>query len=39
MRRSNFEKLEVYKLSEELADEIWNIVRGWYYFTKDTINN
>ncbi|NEP09545.1 MAG: four helix bundle protein [Symploca sp. SIO2C1] len=37
MGRPNFEKLEVYKLSEKLADEIWNIVRGWDHFTKDTI--
>jgi four helix bundle protein len=35
--RPNFEKLEVYKLAEKLADEIWNIVKGWDYFTKDTV--
>ncbi|MBN4003319.1 four helix bundle protein [Nostoc sp. LPT] len=37
MGRPNFERLEVYKLSEKLADEIWQIVKGWDYFTKDTI--
>ena len=29
--------LEVYKLSEEISDMIWNIVLGWDYFAKDTI--
>lgn len=29
--------LEVYKLSEELSDMIWNIVLEWDYFAKDTI--
>ena len=37
MTRPNFEKLQVYKLAEKLADEIWNIVKGWDYFTKDTV--
>ncbi len=37
MDKTNFEKLDVYKLSEKLADEIWNIVREWDKFTKDTI--
>lgn len=29
--------LEVYKLSEELSDIIWNIVIKWDYFAKETI--
>lgn len=29
--------LEVYKLSEELSDMIWNIVLEWDYFAKETI--
>ena len=29
--------LEVYRLSEELSDLIWNIVLKWDYFAKDTI--
>jgi four helix bundle protein len=27
--RTNFESLQVYKLSEELADNVWVIVDGW----------
>lgn len=37
MARTNFENLRVYQLSEELADEIWNIVIGWDNFAKDTV--
>jgi four helix bundle protein len=37
MSRTNFEKLRVYKLSEELADEIWKIVSRWDTFAKDTV--
>ena len=37
MARSNFEKLRVYRLSEELADQIWKIVVTWNYFERDTI--
>jgi len=37
MSRTNFENLRVYKLSEELADEIWKIVIRWDAFAKDTI--
>jgi four helix bundle protein len=29
--------LEVYKLSKEISDVIWNIVLEWDYFAKDTI--
>lgn len=35
--RTNFEKLEVYLLSERLADSIWDIVEGWSAFAKDTV--
>jgi len=35
--RTNFEKLEVYKLAERLADKIWSAVIGWDYFSKDTV--
>jgi four helix bundle protein len=35
--RANFENLDIYKLSEKLADEIWNIVMGWDNFAKDTV--
>jgi four helix bundle protein len=37
MGKTNFENLRVYKLSEELADEIWEIVLGWNAFAKDTV--
>lgn len=32
-----FEDLQVYQLSERLADEIWKVVRGWDYFARDTV--
>jgi four helix bundle protein len=37
MERTNFEKLQVYQLSEKLADSIWNIVVTWDSFAKDTV--
>ena len=37
MGRPDFEKLEVYKLAENLANEIWKIVIVWDYFSKNTI--
>lgn len=39
MSKSNFETLEVYQLSETLADRIWDIVVVWNYFAKDTVGN
>jgi len=35
--RTNFENLEVYKLAERLADEIWSVVLRWDYFARDTV--
>lgn len=35
--KTGFEELEVYQLSEKLADEIWRIVLTWNNFSKDTI--
>jgi four helix bundle protein len=32
-----FENLEVYRLSERLADDIWDIVDKWANFAKDTV--
>jgi four helix bundle protein len=29
--------LQVYQLSEKLADGIWNVVFGWNSFAKDTV--
>ena len=37
MVQTNFEKLRVYKLAEQLADRIWKIVVKWDYFPKITI--
>jgi four helix bundle protein len=37
MSRTNFENLRVYKLSEELADVIWEIVFRWDSFAKETV--
>jgi four helix bundle protein len=37
MEKTNFENLQVYKLSEELADTIWEIVSEWDNFAKDTV--
>jgi len=31
------EELEVYQLSEQLADLIWEICSSWEWFAKDTI--
>ena len=37
MPTMSFENLQVYKLSEELADDIWSIVVKWDSFAKDTV--
>lgn len=37
MERTNFENLKVYRLSEELADYIWDIALDWDNFAKDTV--
>jgi four helix bundle protein len=37
VERTGFEKLRVYQLAEKLADEIWNIVRKWDQFARDTV--
>ncbi len=37
MTRTNFENLEIYKLSERLADQLWRIVSSWDGFSRDTI--
>jgi len=35
----SFEKLQVYKLSEKLADDIWSIVVKWDSFAKETVGS
>ncbi|MFN6484908.1 MULTISPECIES: four helix bundle protein [unclassified Nostoc] len=37
MATKRFQELQVYKLSEQLANDIWKIVEGWNFFAKDTI--
>jgi four helix bundle protein len=37
MGRPDFEELQVYRLSEKLANEIWKIVMQWDSFSKDTV--
>jgi len=37
VERTDFEKLRVYEMSEQLADEIWNVVAEWQLFEKDTV--
>ena len=37
MERTNFEKLQVYQLSEKIADNVWNIVVTWSPFARDTV--
>lgn len=37
MSRTNFEKLEVYRLSERLADAVWEIAAQWPTFDRDTV--
>jgi len=37
MERTNFEKLQVYQLSEKIADSIWNIVATWNPLARDTV--
>jgi len=35
--RTNFESLDVYRLSENLSDRIWDIVEAWSNFPRDTV--
>lgn len=35
--RSQFENLRVYKLSEKLADGVWDLASKWDLFAKDTV--
>ena len=37
--KSNFENLDIYILSQRLADCIWNIVIKWDAFSKKTIGS
>lgn len=35
--RTSFENLQVYRLGEKLADEVWTVVIGWEQFAKTTV--
>ena len=37
MERTNFENLQIYKLSEKLSDQLWKIVVRWDVLAKDTV--
>ena len=37
--KSNFENLEIFIFSEQLADDIWNLVIRWDAFSKRTIGS
>jgi four helix bundle protein len=37
MAKTNFEKLRVYQLSEQLGDHVWSIVMKWNIFARDTV--
>ena len=37
MANTNFESLQIYKLSEDLPDQIWKIVLRWDVFAKETV--
>jgi len=35
--RPNFENLKVYRLAEDLADRVWDVVSAWDGFAKQTV--
>jgi four helix bundle protein len=37
MARSAFQTLDVYRLSEKLADQAWNLVCSWNALARDTV--
>lgn len=37
MEKSNFENLQIYQFSSQLANEIWKIAISWNGFAKDTL--
>ena len=39
MARTQFENLEVYKLSETLADRVWDLVAGWESFARFSVGS
>ncbi len=39
MKKTHFENLQVYQLSEKLTDEIWQIVLSWDQFSRNTVGS
>ena len=37
MAKTNFERLQVYRLAERLADDVWAILVKWNIFARDTV--
>jgi len=37
LEKTNFENLQIYKLSEKLADKLWKIVARWDELARDTL--
>ena len=37
MEKTNFENLDIYKISESLADAIWHMATGWGRMAQDTV--
>lgn len=37
MGRTDFERLEVYRLAERLADDVWDVVAAWDRFARSTV--
>jgi len=37
VRSLEFDKLDIYKLAEKLADQVWDLVMSWDGFAKDTV--
>lgn len=39
MEKTNFENLQIYKLSEKLSDQVWKIVGRWDNLARDTVGD
>ena len=37
MSKTGFENLDVYRLAEKMADEVWSVVADWDYFAKNSV--
>ena len=37
MSKTSFENLDVYRLAEKMADEVWSVVADWDYFAKNSV--